>query len=109
MYYPKYQSFINRIDSCKTDDSSNAIILKTKRGDEYYLENNINEIDFLKIDTEGYEYDVITGFGEKIKNVKIIQFEYGGTFLDRNIKLIELINYLKNKDFFIFVIYLKIN
>lgn len=34
-----------------------------------------------------------------LTNVKIIQFEYGGTYLDSNIKLIEIVNYLKNINF----------
>ena len=38
--------------------------------DDYIIENNIKRIDFLKIDTEGYEFNVIKGLGEHIKNVK---------------------------------------
>ena len=37
-----------------------------------------------------------------MKNVKIIQFEYGGTFLDNNKKLIDVINYLQDKGFYNF-------
>ena len=36
----------------------------------------INEVDFLKIDTEGSEYDIIKGLGDKISGVKIIYFEH---------------------------------
>lgn len=61
--------------------------------------NNIESVDFIKIDTEGYELHVIKGFGDKLRHVKIIQFEYGGTFLDNKINLIEVIEYLKNKGF----------
>ena len=32
----------------------------------------------------------------------IIQFEYGGTFLDNNTKLIDVIKYLENKNFYKF-------
>ena len=34
-----------------------------------------------------------------MKNVKIIQFEYGGTYLDNNIKLVEMKNYLETFGF----------
>ena len=33
-------------------------------------------MDFLKIDTEGYEYEIILGLEEKINNVKLIMFEH---------------------------------
>ena len=57
------------------------------------------KIDFLKIDTEGYELNVIKGFDEYLFNVKIIQFEYGGTFIDNNLKLIDVIKYLEQYNF----------
>lgn len=98
-YYPKYESFFNRINSCKVSDDANKILLTIKKGKDYVIENNIKNIDFLKIDTEGYELDVLKGFNDYLHNVKIIQFEYGGTFLDNNIKLIDVINYLKQYNF----------
>ncbi len=44
-----------------------------------------------------------------IKIVKIIQFEYGGTFLDNNIKLIDVIVYLRKYNFSNFFIYITNN
>ena len=101
-YYPKYESFYDRINSCKISDDSNKIILNIKKGKDYMIEKNIQFIDFLKIDTEGYELKVLQGFEDLIKNVKIIQFEYGGTFLDNNIKLKDIIYYLENSGFYKF-------
>jgi FkbM family methyltransferase len=101
-YYPTYESFYNRINSCKISDDSNKILLEIKIGKDYVINNNIKTIDFLKIDTEGYELNVLQGFEECLEIVKIIQFEYGGTFLDNNIKLIDVINYLQEKGFYKF-------
>ena len=98
-YYPKYQSFYDRTNSCKMSDDSNKILLDIKIGKEYTITNHIKNVDFLKIDTEGYELNVLEGFDDFLENVKIIQFEYGGTFLDNNVKLIDVINYLKEKGF----------
>lgn len=98
-YYPKYESFFNRTKSCIIDDDANKIFFETKSSSEYVYENNIQYIDFLKIDTEGYELSVLEGFGNFLENIKIIQFEYGGTYLDANIKLIDIINYLKKYNF----------
>lgn len=98
-YYPKYQSFYDRINSCVISDNSNKILLNIKKGKDYVTNNNVKTIDFLKIDTEGYELNVLKGFEDFLVNVKIIQFEYGGTFLDNNTKLIDVINYLEQKGF----------
>jgi FkbM family methyltransferase len=101
-YYPKYQSFYDRINSCNTSDDANKILLNIKTGKEYIIRNNIESVDFLKIDTEGYELNVLQGFEDCLKIVKIIQFEYGGTFLDNGKKLIDVITYLKQKGFYNF-------
>jgi len=101
-YYPKYESFYNRTNSCVICDDANKFLLNIKKGKDYLLDNNIQNIDFLKIDTEGYELNVLQGFEELLENVKIIQFEYGGTFLDNNKKLIDVINYLEQKGFYNF-------
>lgn len=95
-YYPKYQSFYDRTNSCQVSDSSNKILLQIRKASDYIIANNIKQIDFLKIDTEGYELNVLQGFEDFLENVKIIQFEYGGTFLDN---LMDVKNYLEQKGF----------
>jgi FkbM family methyltransferase len=98
-YYPKYESFYDRINSCQISDDKNKVMLTVKPAKDYMNENNIKNIDFIKIDTEGYELNVIKGFEDYIQNINIIQFEYGGTFLDNNTKLADVINYLKDYGF----------
>lgn len=48
-------------------------------GDTYCRVQNIQYIDYLKIDTEGHEYSVLEGFTQMFQQEKIgcIQFEYG--------------------------------
>jgi len=101
-YYPRYESFYNRINSCLVSDDSNKILLQIKKGKDYMINNNIKNIDFLKIDTEGYELNVLQGFEDLLKNIKIIQFEYGGTYLDNEKKLVDVINYLEQNGFYKF-------
>lgn len=111
-YYPTYGSFLNRnfasqnprsgIETCKKDDSNNKIFLELKTGYDYLNAQSNNTIDFLKIDVEGYEFNVIKGFKTLLQNIKIIQFEYGGCWKDANIKLIDVINYLKKYGFYTF-------
>ena len=38
--------------------------------------HRINEIELLKIDTEGYEFEVVKGLANKLQNIKIIYFEH---------------------------------
>lgn len=102
-YYPRHESFCNRITTCNYDDDANKVCLQIRKAKDYIVENGILSIDFLKIDTEGYEFEVIKGFEDKISIVKIIQFEYGGTFIDSGVKLIEIVNYLRQYGFDDFV------
>ena len=101
-YYPKYESFFDRVNSCRISDDDNKVMLTIKTAKEYIIEKNITNIDFLKIDTEGFDLDVLQGFGDLLNIVKIIQFEYGGTALDNNITLIDMIGYLSSKGFYNF-------
>lgn len=98
-YYPSYQSFYDRVNSCRVSDESNKIVLNIRKAKDYISEKSIESIDFVKIDTEGYELNVLQGFEDSLENVKIIQFEYGGTFLDNNTKLVDVIDYLSDKGF----------
>ena len=101
-YYPRYQSFYDRVNSCIVSDDSNKTLLHIKKAKDYIIDKNVNSIDFIKIDTEGYELNVLQGFEEYIECVNIIQFEYGGTFIDNNTKLIDVIDYLRQKGFYNF-------
>lgn len=44
--------------------------------------NNLFEIDFCKIDTEGHEFTILNSFKDNFKKLKLIQFEFGGTNID---------------------------
>jgi len=50
--------------------------LKTETLDNYMYQNNFNRISFLKIDTEGYEYEILIGLKKKIKFFYTIMFEH---------------------------------
>lgn len=43
------------------------------------------KIDYCKIDVEGLELKVLLGFGQFIKKIKLIQFEFGGSNIDSKI------------------------
>lgn len=98
-YYPRYESFYNRIKSCGENDDNNKVLMSIEKAKDYMIQKNINTVDFLKIDTEGFELNVLKGFEEYLEKVNIIQTEYGGTFLDNNTKLIDVVNYLEQRGF----------
>ena len=57
----------------------------------------------IKIDTQGYEKNVIDGATESLKNIRIIQLEMSIVPLYENeILFIEMINYIENKGYHLF-------
>lgn len=76
-YYEESESFmVNSTYKYGDTDTGQKYSLKTL--DSYVKENNIAKIDFLKIDTEGFDYRILLGSMETIRANKIgyIQFEY---------------------------------
>lgn len=83
LYYENTQSFIKRTTHT-TSDPTTAKLCVIKKFSEYITENDIKHIDFLKMDVEGYEPDIIFDAVDFIKaNVKWVQFEYASTWLDK--------------------------
>jgi len=95
-FYKSCTSVFNRNNE---DNDKNSLIMFPIHLDEYCHNNGITHIDFLKIDTEGSELDVLESCRGFIKNIDCIQFEYGGTYKDANITLKQVINHLKNNGF----------
>ena len=58
-------------------------------GDTFCAERGIAEVGVVKVDTEGFEMEVLRGFSGMLgrKAVGVIQFEYGGTWIDARILL----------------------
>ena len=79
--------------------------IKITRGDDFFKDIlQENKLYFLKIDTEGFESNVLSGFGEYLKFIDVIQFEYGKASLISKYHLIDYYNDY-NKDFLIGKIY----
>ena len=77
--------------------------------DNFCFNNNIQDIDFLKIDVEGNELKTILGATRMIldEKIKIIQFEYGGTYISSRTLLKDIFNFFTNKNYTIYKIYSK--
>ena len=93
-YYKRKFRLINFLNNKEAYQKIKIKIFKLK---DYIEKNNIKKIDFMKIDTEGYEFEILLGLENKIKLVDIIMFEHhydnmikkGYTFEDINKLLIK--------------------
>ena len=72
-YYKRKFRLINFMNKQKVYQEFEIKIVKLK---EYIKRENIQKVDFLKIDTEGYEYEVLLGLENKIQLVSTIMFEH---------------------------------
>jgi FkbM family methyltransferase len=72
-------------------------------GNKYCKKNNINFIDFLKIDTEGSEHLVINGFLDILDReaVRLIQFEYGYANGDAKFLMKDFFNFFEKKNYIV--------
>lgn len=94
-----------------TDCHVEQISVEVTTVDTFCNSNNIAYIDYLKIDTEGYELEVIKG-AEHMFSKKLIaggQFEFGDTFKERNYEISDVINILTNHDYDCFLGDININ
>ena len=77
-YKPSYSAVSTPVMDLRLDNSEIRKGLVVK-GDDYIESRNVENIDFLKIDTEGAEENVFKGFEKSLSQgkIKVIQFEYG--------------------------------
>ncbi len=67
---------------------------------KYIQDNDISKIDFIKIDTEGYEYNVLKGLENEFKKTKLILFEHHyHSMLLKNYKFTDIHNHLTKNNF----------
>ena len=69
-YYLKIKNFILKKSKMK------KLKVKVISIDNFCKNKKIKKIDLLKIDTEGFEFDVLSGLEEEIKKIKFVFFEH---------------------------------
>lgn len=72
--------------------------------EHYCAKNQIEHIDFLKIDTEGHDYYVLQGGKSLLEQEKIdvIQFEYGNNYLDARLFLKDMFDLIDDMNYSIY-------
>ena len=79
------------------------ISVRAETLDAFCREHSIPHIDFVKIDTEGAELDVLRGGAGLLRahRIKMLQFEYGGTYPDAGITLQQVCRLLSSHGYVI--------
>ena len=76
-YQTGLQSFIDSL-AINNPNVTKDLILSIKSLDDYIRERELGRIDFLKIDTEGYELKILLGAMNWYHVIKYIQYEHWG-------------------------------
>lgn len=96
-YFKRKKKILN-LFSRKIEIKENKIKIRTFF--EFLKQHKINKIDFIKIDTEGYEYIILKNIEDFLKNVGVIQFEHHyDLMIMKDYKFREINDLLVNNNF----------
>ena len=96
-YFMKKRKFLNSLNQEKFYKVYNV---KQERLENIFNLKKIENLDFIKIDTEGNEFNVIKSLGNYIKKVKIIFFEHHyDDMIIKGYKFQDIHNYLSKNEF----------
>ena len=96
-YFKKKSLFLF---SSKNQNFFSEIDVKQLSLSNYIIEKNIEKIDFIKIDTEGYEYYVLKGLQNQFQKIKLILFEHHyDNMLIKDYKFSDIHNFLLKNNF----------
>jgi FkbM family methyltransferase len=75
-------------------------------GEEYVDKMDINHIDYIKIDVEGWEMPAIRGLGKYLENgfIDCIQFEITNKHLERRESFWDFYNFFTQRKYFVYLI-----
>ena len=97
-YYKKKNNILKFFFGKDYIKDSYSVELNTLK--EQMTKNNLEIVDLLKIDTEGYEFEVIKGLKKKIRKVNFIYFEHHfDQMILKNYTLRDVHKYLENEGF----------
>lgn len=105
--HPTLSSFYRRVRAekqHKLGEPNSPILVSTTTVDDYCIERKIKHVNYLKIDVEGAEFEVIVGADRLLTShdIDYVEFEYGGTYLDSNTTLEKVYTYLNKKGYRIY-------
>ena len=93
-YFKKKEKFFGTLINKK-------ILIKQLKFKDYLIKKEISHIDLLKIDTEGYELEVLKGLDELISRVSVILFEHHyDNMIKKSYTFKDVHHLLKNNNFY---------
>jgi len=96
-YLRKKMNFLNM---SKGDNFFKKQVIKTTTLDKYLYDNHIFNVDLIKIDTEGHEFEILKGLKINIKNINTIIFEHHyDDMIKKNYTFSDINNFLKKNSF----------
>lgn len=102
LYDPSRSDVNSLIEKNQPANSSNSECIEIDTLDNYVETNSIDSIDFLKIDTEGYDLFVLEGSKEtaRKKKIKLVYVECGLDYTnEKQIHLSKFLEFLSNEGF----------
>jgi FkbM family methyltransferase len=71
-------SSLNSLVADPRAPAGEAVEVELARGDDYLEQHGLAHVDFLKVDVEGYDLEVLEGFGRALaaRAIDVVQFEY---------------------------------
>ena len=75
--------------------------------DNYCSGNDLDAVDFAKIDVEGHEFAVIKGAENLLREgrLKVVQFEYGPAYIDARVLLKDLFDFFRGLEYRFMLLY----
>jgi FkbM family methyltransferase len=70
-----------------------TVMVELRTIDSTIAELNLDSVDLVKIDVEGHELETLRGARESLEHerLRVVQFEYGGTYLDAGVRLADVL------------------
>lgn len=89
--------------------TSKPIAAELVTGDEFIKSENIDFVDFIKLDIEGAEMDALIGLSDSLDRgiIRMIQFEYGYINITTRKLLIDFYEFLESRNYIVGKIYPK--
>lgn len=105
-YYPN-SSYLSSAFEHDLGKEGQVLEVEVTSGDQYCEIHAIDQIDLLKIDTEGFESQVLMGFASQFDNnrIRLVQFEYGPMAIDSKFLLADFYTFFEAKGFRVGKIY----
>lgn len=88
-----------RLDHFGIDFSFSEEVRTLAFKDYWSSKLNSQKIDIMKLDIEGHELTALEGFGPSLKQIEVIQFEFGGCNIDSRTYFQDFWYFFKNSGF----------